>query len=250
MSAIIPSTKKEGTCAICYNEFTDSDTPLTHEGGEGHDGFHPSCLKNWVTLNPTCPFDRQDIDRSSLVSKIDLIRARLETAMAHAALAACFGTVTAVVGRVAAAGVNRVAASEQIAKMPPIIIGIVQVVSALAAGTVALGAALGSGVAARAIGAGTIGRGVAFTAGAIAVDRIITKGTQKEAATGAALVAFMGLAGARVEGGSVGWGMLVGGCVPLIVGAFFNGKHALHLSTGLPWIAGASAGILSLIRGK
>src|SRR5678809_996154 len=102
MSAII-TTNRDGICAICQQSLRPEERKLTHVGGEGHEGFHPSCLKYWVMRNPTCPYDRQPIDPTSLISRTDRIMARLPSALSNTAYVACFGTAVAGTGAIAGA---------------------------------------------------------------------------------------------------------------------------------------------------
>ncbi len=247
MAAIV-TTQRGGCCGICLEEFVPPELQFTHEGGEGHDGFHKSCLGKWLIHHSTCPLDRQVIDRSSLVSRTDLIRERLKIAMVNASLAVCFGTVVSVAGRVTVAALDRIAEKGRIAKMLPIAILPEKFLAAIIVPTVTIGVAFGSAAIARVAGAGTEITAAASVVGTLVVDRMITTGTEAEAVAGSAITAFAGYAAVSVDRNNVGWGMFVGGCVPLI-GLFFNRKYVPQLSTAIPLIAGTAAGILSLIRG-
>lgn len=94
MSVVIPSNKG-GFCAICREDFNQSEERLTHVGGEDHDGFHPECLRKWLILKPICPTDRRPINPDFLLTRTDRLMARLKPALFQATCAACFGSMAA-----------------------------------------------------------------------------------------------------------------------------------------------------------
>lgn len=79
MSSIIPSYRGE-SCCICFKDYEDKNDPrVTHVGGEGHDGFHRSCLKQWILKRQSiCPIDRGHIDSNSLSTRYERLISRLE----------------------------------------------------------------------------------------------------------------------------------------------------------------------------
>lgn len=62
-SLIVASNKGE-SCGICLKDFFKCEPRFSHEGGN-HDGFHSRCLREWVKMNPTCPYDQQAINPNS-----------------------------------------------------------------------------------------------------------------------------------------------------------------------------------------
>jgi hypothetical protein len=92
---MITETNRGGVCGICLREFASTEKQYTHVGGE-HDGFHKHCLTPWIIQNPTCPYDRQQIDPSLLVSRTERIMARLRPALVNAAYAASCGVIVGV----------------------------------------------------------------------------------------------------------------------------------------------------------
>jgi hypothetical protein len=80
MSAII-SINKGGICGICRNDFALGEHQITHVGGEKHEGFHTFCLKPWLEINPTCPLDRETIDKNSLLSRTEKVFQRLKACL-------------------------------------------------------------------------------------------------------------------------------------------------------------------------
>ena len=97
MSSIV-ATNRGGMCCICWEEFESGEPQFTHEGGEGHDGFHQPCLANWVHQNATCPYDRQPIDLTSLLSRTDGMMTLFRSVWDCAASSACVGAVSGVMG--------------------------------------------------------------------------------------------------------------------------------------------------------
>lgn len=253
MNAVKPSDRL-GPCAICFgDEFTSSNPAVTHVGGEAHDPFHKSCLRNWLMYNPVCPLDRMGIDRSSLVSRTDIIGLRFKTAMRNAVLAASFGTILLSIGRVWVAGQNRVETCELIARMPALVRLVAGIAGGATAAAMTLSIALVGTRVSGAAGAGVEVGCMTAAVGAMAIACSVVAGTEGEMSAGAAVTAFIGgaaaVTGAGFDAENVGSGMLVGGLVPLIVGSFFSGQYALKMSiVGVPLIAGTSAGILSLMR--
>jgi hypothetical protein len=294
MTKVIP-TERGGVCGICLGDFKPKtekgkfwriflavfnckgEEQVTHVGGEGHDGFHKSCLKEWVVWNPTCPFDNQPIDPNSLISRTERIRGRIKPALANAAYAACFGLAATGIAGVAVAGGAAVAGA---------IAG-----AAAGAGAVA-GAAAGVGAVEGALGAGAVGLGTVLAAGAIGKEAVagaagaigaaavvgagvagIVAAVAKEAGVVAVTVAVTaaetvtaGVAGAAVVAGAMGidWilnrreinqiarenitgGMCVGGITTMLA----SGASTIPFLTAIKvnsLVGGVAAGIFSLIR--
>lgn len=79
MSAVIESYRGV-TCSICIEPFAEGERKWTHEGGEGHDGFHKGCLAQWLNQpggRSICPFDRHPINRDTLLSRTERITERI-----------------------------------------------------------------------------------------------------------------------------------------------------------------------------
>lgn len=90
MSLVI-SSNREGSCGICLNEFTPEEERLTHMGGENHDAFHKLCLVQWLKRSDKCPWDQQQIDRTSPMLKMGWMIDRLRPAIINGAIA-CFSS--------------------------------------------------------------------------------------------------------------------------------------------------------------
>lgn len=104
--SLIVATNRGGMCSICIEEFGPQDRQVTHVGGENHDGFHEECLKKWLVQNPTCPCDRQPIQKPLLTRSEKLV-----TVLTGAVCGAFFGTVSSLVARTGVARIGVVAGS-------------------------------------------------------------------------------------------------------------------------------------------
>jgi hypothetical protein len=251
MSAII-STNRGGVCGICLEGFSSSDLQLTHKGGEGHDGFHKPCLKNWLQARSVCPIDGQPINRGALINRNEVDEERFQKAALCAISAAYFGVVLATIGMSAQTGWKKGGDFAQISKMPLLEItgpGL-QIVGGVAAGTLSSVISLGGGFLAKAIGGGSLAETAVTVLGAIAIKRELEE-TEDTVGLGDLAVASLGLflIANRIHS-NIGYGMLVGGAAPLVAGNVFNSREdSLVLSSALPLIAAATAGVVSLIRG-
>lgn len=263
MSAIVPSTRG-GVCGICLEEFKGWGSQVTHEGGEGHDGFHRLCLKRWLEVQTVCPIEGQIINRSSLIlTGRELFQDRIELfwerrklfwdrypiAMSSAIMAACWGITAVSITIAVQAGKDRRGPS-----------------GAIISGISSCIILQGGDFLARAAGGGKVAEIVASSLFSIAVIAVmagtggVDESTPAEvtAVMGAGVTAIMGLVelGAAqndidtdVGYGMVVGGMIVGGMAPLVMGGVFNNTQcASRLFVGLPLVAGVTAGILSFIR--
>ncbi len=171
--------------------------------------------------------------------------------MRNAVLAADFGATLFALGRVWAAGADRVATCELIAKMP-ILEARVASIAAHAAMTFA--AMKVSDFLFDAVEEGLVVRCTTVAVGAIAIASRVAVTTEGEAlggVTGAAVTAGIGFLAGSVSGfdvENIGFGTCVGGLASIMVG-LFNREYALKMSiVGLPLLAGTTAGILTLMR--
>lgn len=106
MSAII-SSSKGGICAICriqldLNDFEPQNEPVTHIGGENHDGFHKGCLLEWLVKRQICPLDRQPIDPYCELLRSDYLKREIQLVRTNTAYAAGLGGGVALVAEAVA----------------------------------------------------------------------------------------------------------------------------------------------------
>lgn len=247
MSLLITSNRG-GTCCICLGEFEDSDKPITHVGGEGHDGFHRNCLKKWVIRSPICPYDKQLINESSLISRTDKMIAKLKPALTNAAYAACFGiALSGLTAGVTAGVLLRIARVERIAQIGTA--GVVLPILALA-----IQKAVGDRRAEALIGVLTAVMGGAGTAGI--TGKLIGEGGEVYLGvltTGAAVgvttkIGMDWILNRRevnwMDQETIDLGIHIGLLAGMTVGAF----HPLAISPTTILVSGIAAGILSLIK--
>ncbi len=100
MSTIV-SASRGGRCGLCQYDFTPEKEQVTHKGGEGHDGFDPECLKEYVVIKnlpyPPCPYShcKMPIDPRLLFSRTEWIVNKLKLSVINVACVAYLTAATA-----------------------------------------------------------------------------------------------------------------------------------------------------------
>ena len=222
MSMIVES-KLDGMCSICQEELKPEDFKLSHQGAT-HNAFHSKCLKTWVLRSPTCPLDRERLDKRYFT---DTLTGRIERIMnshKNVAYAAVLGSAVAGIALLATGG------SAAIAAIAGLGAGGVATLSAggrggsLALKTAAL--VVGSlGAASAGVTAAAVGAATSMAATGIAIDWILNRSEVDQIARE-----------------NIGLGIQLGSL------AAVASPWSLPVIPVIALVSGVAAGILSVIR--
>ena len=92
-AVLSPSNRENPMCIICHGDFdlSSHEEQWNHVGGEGHDPFHKNCLREWVLVRPTCPYEMTPINPYSLVSRTEMFFKKTRPAFVNLACAVFLG---------------------------------------------------------------------------------------------------------------------------------------------------------------
>ncbi len=93
-------------CGICYSDDPKDlkeSGPIYNHRVNQHPGFHFSCLKTWLLMNPICPICKDELELKSFSLKGKEVKPFLSKEIMHNAL--IFGTILLVFAAVMSCGV-------------------------------------------------------------------------------------------------------------------------------------------------
>lgn len=250
------TTDGNDLCGICHSKFEVGEIQYTHEGGR-HDGFHRVCFRDWLLLNPKCPYeDAQHVDVNGLRSRMERVMTRLKPVFISAAYASTIGFAAAALG----AAVAGVLGAEITGVLVAVAAEAERTETEVVAGMVALGTALTGvvvGKIAKAVASGAV-LSATLARGAVAEVALRGRGAiaegmgAAEVALAAAVVVVAAGADRSFERrGIIGvarqniiWALVASSCI----GGLLNIQSSAQAVSVISLAGGAIAGALSFFR--